>query len=549
MDLAILRAKWRSVVPGAASLLILGLLMLVPSHASRSDNGGVNSSGPGSDTAADGTVTPEEAAAQAAEAAKAQQEAAAAAAKAKAGAGGAGPVSGNVANRATYPGVTDKAVSVGFAYQQQGCGGYDANAINQGLGINTDTGKLFVDAVKLFNEHQAQALELTPAQAKVLSGPGYYGRMVVPRLYDDHGVACQEAGRAMAVKAVEQDKIFGMVQDGSFGTESWVSEEVTARKRIHVGSASGSASYYAKRGGYAWDARWGQGDTAMAATASWACRDLVGKNISSPNDPLINGKKRVFGLVRFDSTFDAEVAKAIKTELAKCNADVFEVAESPDPSLAQQQNPQTLARMRQAGVTSIFVSLDWTNMAAMTQTASKQSYFPEWLISSEYQNDWPSRIWYFYDKQQQPLVMGTTHLYSDHQPKHDQTYEYKMWRIAHPETDVIQTGWREVLYQTRALFRGVYGAGPNLNPTTWVQGLTSFCNPCSRKDPLLPLEILAPGHYSNWGDFGIVKWDQNRQDQTEVDGVQGGYRNGFWHFLDGGQRYIGTVRTPSTSTS
>jgi hypothetical protein len=188
-------------------------------------------------------------------------------------------------------------------------------------------------------------------------------------------------------------------------------------------------------------------------------------------------------------------------------------------------------------------------MATMTQTASKQSYFPEWLNSSQYQNDWPSRIWYFYDKQQQPLVKGTTYLYSDHQPKSDATYEFKMWHIAHPESDQPQTGWREVLYQTRALFRGIYGAGPALNPTTWTQGLSSFCNPCSRRDPLLPLEILAPGHNSNWADFGIITWDQNREDVTEVDGVQGGYRKGYWHFLDDGQRYIGTVRTRSTYTS
>jgi hypothetical protein len=329
-----------------------------------------------------------------------------------------------------------------------------------------------------------------------------------------------------------------------------VSEEITARKRIHVGNGNGSELYWSTRAPYAWDARWPQGDKAQQATASWACRDLIGKTVDSPNDPLIHGKPHVFGLIRFDSPNDTHIANVMKAELAKCGARLkIESAISPDPAVSQQQSQPALARMRQEGVTSIFVGVDWTNMATLTQAATKQSFYPYWLVSSHYQHDWPARVFYFYDKGQTRNVMGTTHMYSDHQPRHDTTYEYKMWKIAHPETDQPQVGWREILFQVRALYRGIYGAGPNLTAETFAKGIGVFCDPCKRLDPLLPLEIQRVGHYSNWADFGIIRWNDNRQDVTEIDGLIGGYRNGFWTFSDGGRRYLGTVRTPSTYVS
>lgn len=451
------------------------------------------------------------------------------------------------AAKATYPGVTDKQILVGFAYQQEGCGGYDSNAILTGLGINNDIGEQFLAAVKLFNERPVQALELTKKQAKYLRGtPGLYGRKVKPKLYNDFGPACEEAGRAMAVKAVEQDNIFAMVQDGSFGTEPWISEEVAARKRLHVGNSVGTEGYYNKRGGYAWDARWGQGDKAAVATASWVCRDLAGRNASDTGDPLVAGQPRKFGMIRFDTPDAAAVAQGVKAELARCGAELaVEVAESTDVAVSQQQTQSAMVRMRQEGVTSIFVHVDWTNTTTATQTASKQNYNPEWLISSYYQGDWASRVYYFYDKQHQRNFMGTTHIYSHHQPKHDTTYEYRMWKLAFPERDQPEVGWREIVFQVRALFRGIYGAGPELTPDRWAQGLRLFCDPCARTDPKLPLEILRPGHHSNWADFGIIKWDPNRIDNTEIDGVEGGYRRGWWRFLDKGRRYIGTVRQRS----
>lgn len=554
---AYLRSQWRAWLPGFIALLLLGtFVLLVPRQHNTSQLSGQGSSdglSQSGTTGGDSGMPPGGGATPTPTAASQQVG------------GQPGGVLGTTTGRvpvgppspyqgtnggATYPGVTATSVKLGFAWQESGCGGSDSTAVRQGLGINTDWGQLFKDAVKLFNEHPAIALGLTPAQAKALGPKGYYGRTVAPTVYDSHGNACQDAGRAMAVKAVEQDHIFGMVQNGTEGSEPWISQEVTARRRIHIGSANTTAAYYKQRSPYAWDGRWGEGDKAMVATASWACRDLVGKAVSSPNDPLINGKTRKFGLIRFDTPVDAEIARALKAELARCGATLTDdIAESTDSATAQQQGPQTLARLHQDGVSSVFVGVDWINMTTLTQTATKQAYFPEWLVSSNQQADWPARIWYFWDQQQRALAKGTTYLYSEHQLQDTQTYEYKMWHVAHPESDTPSTDWKETLYQVRVFFRGLYGAGPNLTADTWVQGLGTFCDPCARTDPLQPLELQKVGDYSNWADFGIVTWDPNRTDPSEFDGVQNGYRKGFWHFLDGGRRYRGTVRTPSTFVS
>lgn len=449
----------------------------------------------------------------------------------------------------TYNGVSETEILAGFAYQVEGCGGYDAGVVLEGLGINNDLGEQFRRAVELFNEHPVEALELTPEQASALTpGEGYWGRTVTPLVYDDKGVGCEEAGRAMAVQATEEDDIFAMVQDGSFGTESWVSEEVTARERLHIGKADASERYFSDRNGYAWDGRWPQGDKSAVATASWVCRDLAGQPATDTGDPLVAGQPRSFGMLRFDDPDSEYIAEQVKAELAKCGVElVVESAQTLDPAVGAQQTQSAMARMRREGVTSIFVAVDWTTMTAVTQSASKQGYYPEWLISSYFQHDQLARVYYFYDGNHKNNVMGTTHFHSEHEPFQDETYEFRMWQLAYPDRDQPETNWREVLYQTRTLFRGIYGAGPNLTPQTWAQGLASFCDPCHRSDPLLPLQILRPGHHAAYADFGIIRWDPDRTDPTEIDSTIGDYRTGWWEFLDGGQRYLGNATTPSNS--
>ncbi|MCI0441262.1 MAG: hypothetical protein L0177_19340, partial [Chloroflexi bacterium] len=492
-SLQFLRSQWRAVLPGLLSLVVLATLVLVvPSRLQSSNSTAPAAALPSSASSLPSSSSPLGAA----------TSSAVPTLPSSAGQPGViGPTGGS--GRRTFPGVTDKEILAGFTYQIEACGGFDTTAMGNALGINTDQTALYKDAVKLFNEYPAVALELTREQAKVLGPRGYYGRKVTPRIYDSRGPSCQDAGRAMAIKAVEQDRIFAMVQEGQEGNSSWISEEVASRRRIHIGSATSTKSYWDKRAPYAWDGRWGQGDSAMVATASWACRDLAGRAVSSPRDALINGKTRKFGLIRFDTPPDAEVARAVDTELSRCGASlVDDIAVSTDLGTAQQQGPQALARMHQDGITSIFMGVDWQNQTTLTQTATKQGYFPEWLISTHMQADWPARIYYFWDQAQRNLVMGTTHIYSHHQLKHTETYEWKMWRFLHRDGSNPPVGWREKLYQARVLYRGIYGAGPDLTPDTWVKGLSLFCNPCARTDPLQPLELQRVGQFSNLADFG-----------------------------------------------
>ena len=449
-------------------------------------------------------------------------------------------------NKATYPGVSPTTVKVGWAWQTAGCGGTDTSAILQAVGINTDWGAQATQIAQLINTDPAQFLELGPAQAAALKayGPGIWGRKLDLKVYNDYGSSCQDQGRAMAVSAVEQDNIFAMVQNGTEGTEQYIDQEITSRGRIHIGASDEPQDFFQQTPGLSWDGRWGQADVAVRASASYACKDLAGGKANNTGDPTVSGMPRKFGLIHIDQPTYNAIADQMKAVLASCGISVLEIKQAPDLATSQSQAPQSIARFRAAGVTTIFDNIDWLNMVSISQAATKAGYFPEWIVSSHFQDDWPSRIKYFFDTKQAPNIWGTSLLYSNHEPDISTTFHYKMWQLANPGQSKEQTDWQQTIAQMRLLAWGMYGAGPNLTAQSFAQGLEAIVGPLYRSDPELPLHLMTSSFHSYVADFAIIHWNT-----TKIDPSDGDTTPGYWDFLDNGQRYLGDAYHPSTYVS
>jgi hypothetical protein len=84
---------------------------------------------------------------------------------------------------------------------------------------------------------------------------------------------------------------------------------------------------------------------------------------------------------------------------------------------------------------------------------------------------------------------------------------------------------------------GLAGAGRNLTPETFGLGLARLCNPCSRSNPLLPLNRLYPGHWTNLSGFTLVRFNPDKPDPTAPPDNTGAAPKGYFDFLEQGKRY------------
>ena len=113
-------------------------------------------------------------------------------------------------------------------------------------------------------------------------------------------------------------------------------------------------------------------------------KQLVGKPAEFAGDEALQSEERVFGWIQAETetdeykarndAFEEELASEYDGEIATRFTYLF------DPTQAADIATTAIARMKEAGVTSIIISTDPLIPANITKEATAQDYFPEWII-------------------------------------------------------------------------------------------------------------------------------------------------------------------------
>jgi len=363
-----------------------------------------------------------------------------------------------------------------------------------------------------------------------------YGRRVELVEYQATGGAIDEvAARAAAAEIAEEIKPFAVF--GGPAITNAFSDELGARGIVHIGAGGPSAEYFVERDPYLFG----------VGMSAWQLRqhliEYLGKQLANQpavhaGDPELAAANRVFGLVYLDSGSTTTVgADALRDGLAGFGADLAVTATYSNPLDVSAEAPGIIARLKDAGVTSVILSGDPLTPATFTRVATDQGYFPEWIVAGSPLAD-TTVFARTYDQQQWANAFGISTLVARSDPQLSNGRRLYRWSACAepPAQDTI-----ELIYPNPAVFFStLQRVGPNLTPETFRTALfTADPTPRGITSPSLSWGLPVKGRwgepdYQGIDDATELWWDVSATGPDE-NGREG---SGMYAYVDGGRRYL-----------
>src|SRR4051794_33379982 len=371
----------------------------------------------------------------------------------------------------------------------------------------------------------------------------FYGRKLDIQFFPGTGAPDDEVTARADADAIAAMHPFA-VMSGPNRTPVWA-QELAAKKVMCVGNCSlavpektiSDASQYL----------YGVGPTPEQAglmTAKFVTSQLAGKKAVYGGDDVKN-KTRVFGVAHYD-TVDGQQKQAfaaLKNEFQK--ADVKIAADLPfqlDLARGQENARTIIAKLKDAGVTTVVYTGDPLTPGDLTKEATAQNYFPEWVIGSNVFVD----IAVFgrtYDQQQWQHAFGLALTPARVNQDANPAYNLYKWFNGKPPPN---NTYGVILSDLAQTMNAINMAGPKLSPDTFKAAL--YNAPVLGGTPLSPR--TSRGKHGLWpgvdvggsDDTGLIWWNPKARGENEI-GVVG---DGLYEYASMGKRWtLGTI--PSTN--
>lgn len=365
-----------------------------------------------------------------------------------------------------------------------------------------------------------------------------YGRTVEVEFYVSQGLSTDATtARADAVKIAEDIRPF-QVWGGPVLTEAF-GEELAARGVQCIGCAGGTQGEMADRAPYVIG-------TALTTEQSRAhnvealVKQVAGRNAVHAGDPSMHDRERVFGYVHIESDENsARDAQAYVDALAERGVEIAErVPYALDPTTLQETADNAIAKLKQAGVTTVIFAGDPVAPREFTRAATAQEFRPEWFVNLSALVD-TNAFARTYDQEQWAHAFGLSALWARVDPQvSGSQFLYNWFYGEEPAAD----GSINVLTGNPTLFfRTLQQVGPNLTHETFIQTLFD----AAPTEQRLTASSLSFGDHGRWpmldgldymgiDDVTKIWWDP----VTEVEDERREFGAGVWHFVDGGARYL-----------
>lgn len=362
-----------------------------------------------------------------------------------------------------------------------------------------------------------------------------YGRRVDLVFFDGTGGPMDEVTARADAKAIADMHPFAVL-NGANQTPAW-SDEIAAHKIMCLGYCSLAVpeSYVIPRAPYLFSVG-PTPDQAALLTAEMITNLLAGRKAEFAGSKDLQAKKRVFGVTHYD-TVDGQQTEpfaVLKRALAKGGVKI--AADLPfllDLSKAQENARTMIAKLKEAGVTSVIFTGDPIMPGPITREATAQNYFPEWVIGPNVLVD-IALFGRTYDQAQWKHAFGLSLQAARTDQDARESYHLYQWQYGKPPPN---NTYGVILGDLVSLFAGVHLAGPSLTPETFKNGL--FRAPIAGGTPLSP--ATSRGHHglwpgTDWGgsdDGGLLWWNPDARGEDEV----GKVANGLYEYTAGGKRY------------
>jgi hypothetical protein len=358
-----------------------------------------------------------------------------------------------------------------------------------------------------------------------------YGRTVRwEPLEASGGPSDEAAARADAIRAAEEIGAFAVI-GGPSGTNAFV-EELVDREVICLCTNSQPAEAYVRWAPYVWGGLMASSQT-LIQFAEYVDMRVAFRPAEFAGDPAFRERERVIGGVRYETADGAyEEAAAFMGELLEDRGIDVVVSIAyiygTGDNLAEDA-ATAVSRLKEAGVTTVMFSGDPIMPIYLTQAATAQDYYPEWMMSGLTALD-VRGFARQYDQDQWRNAFGLSLLLPPIDPDYTQRAGNLIsWHLGEELTSYPG------FYEWGRLFQGVHLAGPVLTPESFGEGLFSFLRVQAHQteygvsygEGVWPLP-----DYTGADDVTEIWWDPDAIDPTELDEVRGMYR-----YTDGARRF------------
>jgi len=418
---------------------------------------------------------------------------------------------------ATSPGVTADSIIVAL---YKGQPDPLQQAIVEGAGADTDpnaVNQVSIDYLNMF----ADVAET-------------YGRKLDIRVVEaSGGPADATAAQADAQKVIDMGAFAALGGPGQ--TPAWW-QEIVAAKIVCMCGAAESETASQDNAPYLWPT----GPTPEQADAhllELVGKQLVGKKAEFAGDPALQAKDRVFGWVQAETetgeyknrndAFDAELKDKYGATVAARSTYLY------DPANAADIATTVVARMKEANVTTIIISTDPLIPAQITAEATKQNYFPEWVIGPSVLAD-TTIFGRTFDQQQWKHAIGLSLPTARTDRTLTDSFTSYKWYYGKD----VAVNSQAVLYPAPYAFvLGVHLAGPDLTPENFQKGMFRYP----------PDKSGLTYAYTSWGDKLWPKTDYNSSDDATAiwwdptatgKDEAGNAGTGMLRYVDGGKRFL-----------
>jgi hypothetical protein len=267
-------------------------------------------------------------------------------------------------------------------------------------------------------------------------------------------------------------------------------------------------------------------------------KQLVGKPAEFAGDPDLQDQERVFGWIQAETEtgeyaarndeFDRVLEEEYGGEVVARSTYIFDLA------AAQETATTVVARMRDAGVTSVILSTDPFVPGAITEEATEQEYFPEWIIGPSVLVD-TTFFGRTYDQEQweHALGLGLPSARADNSLS-DAFFVYDWYFGEESPINTVNV----VMGPIERFMLGVHLAGPELTPDNFEAGMFRYPPPEQRGKTFAHQswgeEIWGRSDHNSSDDATAIFWDPDAtgEDEAGNEGV------GMLRYVDGGTRFL-----------
>ena len=421
---------------------------------------------------------------------------------------------------ATAPGVTGDTVTVVAWLPSESDPIY--GIVRQALGIDDS-----LDEIRATYEGMAEAFEASYET---------YGRHVELEFVEASGTMLDPvAARADAVRAAEFQPF--AVWGGPLLASTWT-EELHARGIVCMACPGISDSAPSSFGIQP------SGSQIQTHVVQYVARKLRGGTADFAGEGS-KGEDRVFGLLSLtQNDADERRVERYVDDFAEEGVDVAETGTFPlDPGRAQELATGIVAQMKDAGVTTVIVRADPITLPAFTREATKQDWYPEWVLAGFQFTD-SSTFARTFDQDQWTHAFGISFLPPKAPP--EITPPYRLYEWFHGEPPPADDSLILTYPQVALFFTGLHLTGPELTVEHFRDAVFAFPpTPKARTQPSVDYgfgiwsdpdkpEDEYEGDYEGIDDMVELWWDAEATGEDET-GAEG---TGLYRYVSGGQRYL-----------